>query len=263
MYSLHWQISSVITIHRGDLFDGILSVLNRACHSSSDPATVSKSAACLTRLFFNANDACAEHILPSLIEHYHRLNRDSTSAFANIRTLPYTFDRKYLQALDILMDGIERSAQKSPYRIRSATDEASLCDSSKRLLAGIFDQRALGSDRACSPADTDDCVHVFRAILKKIFTNASLAVIQTSAETNEHIDFKIDEKYFDLTMVLFEHLHRMARRCSTDDERQSMIEYFSTVLFAGADGKEVSVKVKQNLQLLIEHLDQIESSESI
>ena len=257
-----------IEIHSPGNFSGILVSLNQICHSPFNHFQPLQVAEMLSILFSNLSDSNCKTFLPFLILNYHLLDQESDASiepsaipsFRNLKLPANTLDRSQLLALDILMRSIEQSAEKSPY-CRRASEEKILHESTKRFLTQLFQQIHTSNHAGRSLlANPIDCSRAFRAILKKMFTYSSSAMILTVTEQKNCVDYQIDRRYFELVMVFLQHLHRMNRRCANEDEQNEMIDYFSTVLFGDALRAKLSRRAKQIFLLLVEHVDEIKWS---
>ncbi|CAF0890575.1 unnamed protein product [Rotaria sordida] len=263
------EFLSIININYGDLFNIILSSFNHICHSSLNIIKPSKIAEILIflfhNLFSNMNDYSMIKILSLLIENYHHLNfysndsiqNKTISSFSSIKNFPNNINRQYLLALDILMKSIEESTIKCPYNIQLLNCKY-MYDSTKTLLTKIFYEIRTSNHEKYSIENQYDCIQVFRAIFKKIFNYSSLSMIKTIEDKQTYMDFKIDEKDFEIVIIFFKHLSRMNKRCTNEYEQNFIFDYFSTILFGDLHRKIISKKIRQIFQLFIQHFEQIQ-----
>ncbi|CAF4724692.1 unnamed protein product, partial [Rotaria sp. Silwood2] len=231
------EFLSILNINYGDLFNIILSSFNHICHSPLNTIKPSKISEILIilfhNLFSNINDYSSIKILSLLIENYHHLNFSSNdsfdnktnSSFCSIKNFSNNFNRQYLLALDILMKSIEESTIKCPYN-KQLLNCKYMCDAAKHLLTKIFYQIRTSNYEKYSIENQYDCIQVFRAILKKIFNYSSLSMIKTIEDKYTYMDFKIDEKNFEIVIIFFKHLYRMHKRCTNEYEENFIFDYF-------------------------------------
>ena len=252
-------------VHLHEVFNRIILSLNRVCHSPLNHFKPVQAAEMLAILFSNLSDSNCKSFLPFLIVNYHRLDQKSDevneqpkiSLFERLKLPANTLDRFQLLALDILMRSIEHSTERYPYR-HGTREEKIMDESTKRFLTRLFRQihNSNHVDRSLL-SNTVDCARAFRAILKKIFTYSSSAMILTMKDHRTYVDYQIDRRYFELVMTFFEHLHRMHRQCTNEDEQYQMIDYFSTILFEVTYREQLSTRMKQIFLLLVEHINDI------
>lgn len=256
-----------IEVHFHEVFNRIILSLNRICHSPLNHFKPGQVAEMLAILFSNLSDSNCKSYLPFLIVNYHRLDQKSDEVMIEQPKIPLferlelpanTLDRFQLLALDILMRSIEQSSERCPYR-HGTREEKIMDESTKRFLTRLFHQihNSNRADRSLL-SNTTDCARAFRAILKKIFTYSASAMVLTINDHRTYVDYQIDRRYFELVMTFFEHLHRMHRRCTNEDEQYQMMDYFSTVLFGVACREKLSTRMKQIFLLLIEHINDIQ-----
>ncbi|CAF3403154.1 unnamed protein product [Rotaria sp. Silwood1] len=262
------EFLSIINVNNGDLFNIILLSFNHICHSPLNIIEPSKIAQILIilfhNLFSNINDYISIKILSLLIENFHLVNFYSNnliqnkiiSSFSSIENFPNNFNRQYLLALDILMKSIEESTIKCPYNIQLLNSKY-MCDSAKHLLTKIVYQIRTSNYEKYSTENQYDCIQVFRAILKKIFNYSSLSMIKIIEDKDTYMDFKIDEKDFEIVITFFKHLYRMNKRCINEYEQNFIFDYFSTIVFGDLHDKIILKKIKI-FQLCIQHFEQIQ-----
>lgn len=230
-----FNVSNVENFHRIVLF------FNRLCRSSSSRFDAFELAEILTHLFPNLCDSSCKSFFPFFIVNYHRINfrRSFSSSFNDLRTISSDFNRDDFVVLDVLMKFIEKSPiDPNFYKNRRTNDD----EDAKNLLVTLFYQ-IRQSNRCEIPVETDveQTLRAFQIVLKKIFSLSAFKIIDEIDDRDRYVDLKIDVKFFDFALIFFEHLHRMSRRCSNDDERTALIDYFSPILF----GESIETKIKE------------------
>ena len=197
--------------------------------------------------FSNINNSSSRKILTLLIENYHHLNfnLNQNQSFTMIENNSKNFNRQYLLALDMLMKFIETSTIKCPYNVQLSNSKYSSY-SIQQLLSIILNS---------SCTNIRDCIEAFRIILKQIFNNSMIEIIE---DRNKYVDFKINEKNFDIVIIFLKHLSKMNKRCSNQCEQDFILEYFSTILFGNLYRSKISTKIKQIFQLLVQNFEQIQ-----